>query len=118
MAKECVLLLMLFCHVLDDYFLQGILASMKQRDWWKENAPEPLYQNDYKMALLMHSISWATMIMLPVAWYHVFNPTVSFYTVWCVNVILHMCIDDLKANHKVINLITDQSLHLFQIILT
>jgi len=24
---------MLFCHVIDDYFLQGCLASLKQKAW-------------------------------------------------------------------------------------
>jgi hypothetical protein len=25
---------MCFCHIVDDYYLQGILASMKQKNWW------------------------------------------------------------------------------------
>ena len=28
-----MLISMLFCHIIDDYCLQGILASMKQKSW-------------------------------------------------------------------------------------
>ena len=48
--KVLVLFAMLFCHIVDDYYLQGILASMKQKSWWEANAPVPLYKNDYKMS--------------------------------------------------------------------
>ena len=34
------------------------------------------------------------------------------------NVITHMIVDDLKANDKKINLIQDQIIHMFQILLT
>lgn len=60
---------MLFCHIVDDYYLQGILASMKQKKWWQENAPDKLYEYDYLIALLMHGFSWAFMIMLPIAYW-------------------------------------------------
>ena len=42
---------MLFCHIVDDYYLQGWLASAKQKGWWRKNSPELLYKNDYVMAL-------------------------------------------------------------------
>jgi hypothetical protein len=35
-----LLLLMIFLHIVDDYYLQGILASMKQKEWWHKTAPE------------------------------------------------------------------------------
>lgn len=116
MNKTFILLWMIFNHVLDDYFLQGILASMKQKQWWQEHAPEELYRNDYIMALLMHSISWTFMVMLPVArWMH-FSPGILFLYMFVVNVILHMEIDNMKANRKTINLVQDQVLHLLQIV--
>lgn len=52
-----ILIFMIFCHIIDDYFLQGILASMKQKVWWKENYPDKIYSKDYLMALFMHSFS-------------------------------------------------------------
>ena len=59
------IILMIFMHIVDDYYLQGILASMKQRLWWKQRASEPTYRYDYIWALLMHAFSWTFMIMLP-----------------------------------------------------
>ena len=40
---------------------------MKQKKWWQENAPQKLYKYDYIVALIMHSMSWSFMIMLPIA---------------------------------------------------
>ena len=57
---------MIFLHVVDDYYLQGILAQLKQKSWWEKNAPDPLYKNDYKVALVTHAFSWTFMIMLPI----------------------------------------------------
>ena len=31
------LLTMIFLHIVDDYYLQGVLAKMKQRKWWEDN---------------------------------------------------------------------------------
>lgn len=49
-----ILITMIFCHIVDDYYLQGWLASAKQKSWWKKNAPDDLYKHDYLMALFMH----------------------------------------------------------------
>ena len=113
-----VLLSMIFCHIVDDYYLQGILASMKQKSWWEKNAPEKLYKNDYIMALIMHSLSWSFMIMLPLAIYNSFNVSWSFTIVFIINALIHGIVDNLKANVKKINLIQDQTIHIMQIILT
>ena len=63
--KVFILFAMIFCHIVDDYYLQGILASMKQRQWWKENAPNKMYEHDYIVALIMHAFSWSFMISIP-----------------------------------------------------
>ena len=60
--KILILFAMIFCHIVDDYYLQGWLASAKQKEWWKANAPDSLYSLDYIWALIMHSFSWAFMI--------------------------------------------------------
>lgn len=117
-AKIFVLLSMIFCHVMDDYRLQGILANMKQRSWWTKNAPGRLYDHDYLMALGMHAFSWAFMIMLPIAIYQHFNVGVFFVVLTFVNFLIHFFVDDLKVNKGIINLITDQSIHLVQILCT
>ena len=111
---------MLFLHVVDDYYLQGILASMKQRDWWLKNTPEDkqcLYCKDYLMALGMHSFSWTFMIMLPIAISLKFN--IGWWIIaYIVNSAIHSFVDDLKANKLKINLIVDQSIHILQIVTT
>ena len=118
MSKLFVVLLMIFCHIVDDYYLQGWLASAKQKKYWQENAPDELYKFDYIWALLMHSFSWTFMIMLPVAFISDFNVGLLFLFVFICNVILHAVTDDLKANKQVICLWTDQIVHITQIILT
>lgn len=115
MNNTFVILLMIFCHIVADYNLQGWLASAKTKEFWEQNAPDELYKKDYICALLMHSISWTFMIMLPIAYVMNFNVTVSFVTYFVANVIFHMIIDDAKANRKYINLITDQAFHFVQI---
>ena len=115
-----ILLAMIFLHIVDDYYLQGILASMKQRAWWKENAPDPLYKHDYIVALIEHAFSWTFMIMLPVGIYTIFydKSIILIIIMFLINWIIHSIVDHLKANVKVINLITDQVIHILQIIVT
>lgn len=113
-----IVLLMIFMHIVDDYYLQGWLASAKQKKYWEENAPEKLYAKDYIWALIMHSFSWAFMIMLPIAFVKGFDIGIVFLIVFVSNLILHAVVDDAKANKRKINLWTDQIIHLCQIILT
>ena len=112
-----ILLAMLFCHIVDDYYLQGWLASAKQKKWWETNAPKELYKKDYIMALGCHSFSWTFMIMLPLAFATNWNLGWLFIA-YPVNMIIHMFIDNLKANKGKINLIVDQLCHFGQIIIT
>jgi len=117
-----ILFIMIFCHLIDDYKLQGILANMKQRQWWKENANKYLYRNDYKMALIEHAFSWSFMITLPFLVIS-FIQNNSFLMIlliisYFINTAIHAFIDNLKANKYVINLVEDQFAHLVQIICT
>ena len=117
-----ILFIMIFCHLIDDYKLQGILANMKQRQWWKENADKYLYRNDYKMALIEHAFSWSFMITLPFLVIS-FIQNNSFLMIlliisYFINTAIHAFIDNLKANKHVINLVEDQLDHLVQIICT
>lgn len=109
---------MVFCHIVDDYYLQGKLASFKQKSWWQENAPDQLYKYDYIVALMMHSFSWAFMIMLPVAVCQEFQIGSAFMAMFIINTVVHAIVDDLKANKRKINLVTDQLVHMCQIVVT
>lgn len=115
MNNVFILLLMIFLHILDDYGMQGILASMKQKEWWKKNAPQTLYKYDYIWALIMHSFSWSFMIMLPFAIQNRFSVNGMFVGMLCFNLICHAVVDHMKANSGIINLWVDQICHMLQI---
>ena len=112
-----ILLLMLFLHIVDDYYLQGWLASAKQKKWWEKNAPDKLYNKDYIMALCCHAFSWSFMIMLPIALATNWDMGWLFLA-YPINMGIHAFIDDMKANKLKINLIIDQSFHFIQILST
>lgn len=118
MSPAFILLSMVFCHIIDDYYLQGILAKLKQKSWWQENTPHDLYKHDYIVALIMHAFSWSFMIMLPIFIQSSFQPSWVLIFAFVVNACVHAIVDDLKANKRVINLITDQTCHIAQIIST
>lgn len=124
MYKILLLLAMIFLHIVDDYYLQGWLASAKQKSYWEQNAPDKLYKYDYIMALFMHSFSWAFMIMIVPSVYSLIttsdisNASLAIALVFLTNLCIHMTIDNAKANLKKINLVQDQLLHLVQIAAT
>lgn len=118
MSIFVVLILMLFAHIVDDYYLQGVLAKMKQKQWWENNAPNRLYKYDYIIALICHALSWSVMITLPILFASAWQPHWAVYLMLGVNLVLHTVVDDLKANKKKINLIADQSIHFTQVIVT
>lgn len=117
--KAFILMAMLFCHIIDDYKLQSpVLTSLKQKSWWQEHEPNPMYKHDYIIALAMHAISWSFMIQLPVAIYYRFDIPCVFIFAFLINAITHGLVDDMKANRRKINLIADQLIHVVQIIIT
>lgn len=118
MSKIFIVLAMIYMHILDDYVLQGILANLKQRSWWKQNYPDKLYRHDYIVALLMHSMSWSFLTLLPIAVYRGFNVGTDFLAVFLINALGHAGMDHAKANMGLVNLITDQTFHLLQILVT
>ena len=113
---------MLFCHIVDDYYLQGFLASAKQKSWWEKNSPDKLYKYDYIMALIEHAFSWTFMIHIPLLVLiflgHLRYNTTVFFIVFIVNLIIHGITDNLKANCHKISLRTDQMIHILQVYIT
>ena len=118
MNNVFIILCMIFCHVIADYNLQGWLASAKQKSYWEKNAPDEMYKHDYICALIMHSFSWTFMIMLPLIYAVGFKVDSFFLFLFVSNVLLHAITDDFKANKKVLNLWQDQSIHMYQIVIT
>ena len=119
-SKYILLLAMIFCHIVDDYYLQGFLASAKQKSWWEKNSPDKLYENDYIMALCEHAFSWTFMIMIIPTIYTYYHSLsyIAILNMFSLNWTIHCIVDNLKANKKKINLIQDQLIHIGQIILT
>ena len=114
-----VLLLMVLCHIIDDFVLQPVcLSKLKQKSWWEANAPDDLYKDDYKVALFIHALSWSIMIHLPIIFLWPGVPGLVMCMTVFVNCLAHAWMDDRKANEKAVNLRTDQSFHLFQIFVT
>lgn len=119
-----ILIGMIYMHIIDDYVLQGILASMKQKSWWEKNAPDQLYKNDYKIALIEHALSWTISIHIPIILYIIFSGNIDIFDVKLVlfiilliiQCIIHAVVDNLKANMHKINLIEDQCIHFYQIL--
>ena len=118
-----ILLLIVLCHIVDDFCIQNIcLSQMKCKSWWvkeceKLGADFKNYKDDYLIALCMHATSWAIMILLPVI-FMLNVPDVTIIVLFTANMIIHAVVDNLKANMGKINLLTDQIIHLWQIIIT
>lgn len=138
-----ILLSMLFLHIVDDFYLQGLLATMKQKSWWKDQLGVPSYvemlsnysdpskyveykkyRNDWKIALVEHAFSWAFSISFPMLLYMLITNSDSvlqvtvFLASLIVNAIIHAIVDNKKCNKLEINLIQDQLCHIVQIIVT
>ena len=116
-----LLICMVFCHIIADFNLQGMLGDLKQKEWWQKNYPEEKYEMDYWMALALHSFEWSFCVCLPVMIFMIANGVLDdyhmivFVIVFNVNVILHFIIDHLKCNKRKLSLYTDQYLHYIQI---
>ena len=114
---------MIWLHIYDDYHTQGILAQFKQKKWWQENCPQELYKNDWIIALYEHAFQWAFTTMLPLLAYSLWgwkeSDSLRGLIWWAglvvINTIIHVDIDNIKANKLEINLLTDQICHIFQI---
>ena len=113
-----VLILMLLAHFFVDFHLQGILADMKQEQWWKQqNGYNSKYKYDYLAALVIHSLEWTLWVMIPLF----LLPHIDlgiFLLLAALNTVVHSLTDNSKANYKDISLVQDQIIHLAQIAFT
>lgn len=117
-----LLTLTILLHLVADYNLQGILASMKQKQWWDDqlkNASEEdkkEYKHDFLVALWEHSFMWSAITFAPILWLS--GDKITTWLIFGANVLIHGMTDNAKANWKCINLLQDQMLHIGQIMLT
>ena len=110
-----VFLIMILLHIIDDFVLQPIcLSKLKQKSFWEPYVKDDeKYKFDYKVALVIHALSWAIMINLPLM-FIVSNVILVFISV-IINATIHAYIDDEKANKLNITLLEDQLIHFIQI---
>ena len=129
---ETIVLVFILCllgHFVADFTLQGCLANMKQKLWWKkeldkldqEHGDKWLYnrsdyKHDYIAALIIHGLYWSIITFLPLLFLGV--SAYWFALIIILNAAMHASIDNEKANQFCYNLIWDQLLHLVQIIAT
>lgn len=129
---------MIFLHVIDD-FNQGIMAELKQKKNWElpDLDRKNIYKSDWIPVLLLHGFKWSVSVHIPIILYHVFHNNIIFnisnktiaqdicdrlilevliYSI-VISGLVHSVIDHLKCNEYKINLVTDQLLHLIQIII-
>lgn len=108
-----VLILMLLAHIFADFHLQGILADMKQEQWWNNSKNK----YDYLAALAIHSAEWTLWMMIPLFLLPHLDLGI-FLLLTALNIVVHSLTDNSKANYRDINLVQDQVIHLAQIAFT
>ena len=115
MSWPLIILLMLAMHVIEDFHLQGRMADMKQRSWWKANAPSR-YKDDYIPVILLHGMEWSILVSLPLLAATGLDVGWWFFIMVVANGLVHAGVDHLKCNSFKIGLIADQSIHMAQIV--
>lgn len=121
-----IIWLCLILHWFADFHLQGILADMKQQDWWKKqidlekdktyewkHKALKLYKHDYQAALYVHALEWSAITFLPLML--IVHPML-YAGIVAVNALFHMIVDHMKANVQCISLCADQALHALQVV--
>ena len=108
------LMLMILCHLLADYPLQGWLAQAKSKSYW-ENADDK-NKRDYIPALVCHCAMWGILVFLPLTFFC--DEFGWFWLALPTNIAIHYVVDNLKANKRAINLWQDQLIHFMQILVT
>lgn len=132
--------LCMLLHLISDYTLQGILAKLKQKSWWKKeiektfgkNPPNTVlppgtnirdhielptwYDDDWIAGLICHALMWSLFTFLPMMF--IVGPR-WFSGIIIMNTLIHAVIDHLKCNRLgTLNLCQDQVLHVAQLMLT
>lgn len=120
-----VFFIMLFMHTIADFVLQTTcLSDLKQikkwneftKDMFDEDVEETMYRNDYVAALLTHSFMWAFMTFVPLLL--IGQNYWLLILIIVVNSIIHLLIDNIKANFYLISLCKDQCWHINQILIS
>ena len=132
--------LLMLLHLIADFNLQGILANMKQKSWWRKEVKKAWergafdtiyppgtdirnhielptwYDCDWLAGLVCHALMWSLVTFLPLMF--IISPQ-SFGGIIIMNAFIHAVIDHLKCNRLgTLNLCQDQILHVGQLMIT
>ena len=114
-------LFMVLLHFFADFTLQGILADLKRKSWWraqcqKHGVASSMYEYDHICGLVCHSLYWSLLTFSPLIFLRA--SALQALALVVINTAIHAVIDNAKANQYKINLSQDQLLHLAQIAFT
>ena len=133
MTAAVLFLLMLLAHIIEDFHLQGKMADMKQKVWWRDQVADSckwfsdeeraegfkrrmrVYGRDYIPVLILHGFEWAICVSVPVLFYTGFEPSAVYIIAMMVMAFAHSLVDHMKCNMLKINLIHDQAIHMVQV---
>ena len=113
MYYSMILIMMMFCHVVEDFYLEGCLA-------WMNTELRALQQKDYKIVLMMQSLSWTCCIFIPII-YHIGHcgwmyEEVPFLVTFVLDWIIQAIVTSLKYHKGVISLAQKQIVNILQVV--
>lgn len=106
--------LMVLCHVVEDFHIQGRMADMKQRSFWEPYGR--MYAWDHVPVLLLHGFEWSMFVSLPILITSWSSVSAGFMAVVVANGLIHSLVDHLKCNSLKLSLVQDQAIHILQIV--
>ena len=106
--------LMVLLHVMEDFHIQGRMADMKQKAFWKPYGE--MYARDHIPVLLLHGFEWSMFVSLPILITSWSSVSAGFMAVVVANGLIHSLVDHLKCNSLKLSLVQDQAIHITQIV--
>lgn len=112
-----ILAFMFFMHCIGDYTLQGdFLSAAKRKEFWLNIDSNKKDTFAYLAILSVHAFIWSFCIHIPIL--SLISKSNNVVISIFINFIIHIFIDDLKANRNKITLCVDQIMHILQILIT
>lgn len=110
-----ILFLCLVGHCIGDYVLQtDFIAKAKSPKFWKETNDK----NGWIPVLIAHSLIWSFCTFVPLLHFYDENFAIwLFIYSFIINAFIHFFVDWLKCAGRS-NMLIDQCIHLFQILIT
>ncbi len=93
-----LLSIMLFMHIIAEYFPLNTLKKLCDKIWWTANYPNKLSQNEWYIAIFIYSYFWAFMIQIPVLYQLWGIITVKFVLILICNTIIRAVVKNFEIN--------------------